>query len=474
VTRIGRLSTSSAILLLTIGVSIALRCVSALLQGDVVAALPGIQDQISYDALAQRVLSGAGFSFGIDWWPATRAGEPTAHWSFLYTLYLTGVYALVGVHPLVARLIQAVIAGALYPLVVWRIGRRMFGPNVGLVAAVIIAVYGYFVYYGGALMTETFYILAVLWALDLALGMAQAAGAIRWRSWVLLGVALSLAVLFRQLVLLFVPFLFLWIAWVRAARPWQGFSTAMTRLRPVILGAALSILVLGATIAPWTVRNYFAFHRLVLLNTNAGYAFFWANHPWQGNNFVSIFPAEVYYEMIPKELLGLDEAALESALMQRAVGFVVSDPGRYALLSLSRTKDYFEFWPSPDSSTISNIARVSSFGIFFPLAVYGIALSLLRRRSVLLPGHTVSLVLLYLFAIVYSLIHLLSWALVRYRLPLDAALMPVAALAIYDLAKRIKESVLSGRQAAIAPGVTRGLAALGRKPQQSLGTSERP
>lgn len=471
--RFARPSTSSALLILTIGVSIALRCASAVLQGDVVQALPGIQDQISYDALAQRVLSGAGFSFGTDWWPATRAGEPTAHWSFLYTLYLSGVYAIFGVHPLVARLIQAVIAGALYPLIARRIGRRLFGANVGLVAAAISAVYAYFAYYGGALMTETFYILAVMWALDLAMTMAQAAGAVRWRTWLLLGLGLSIAVLLRQLVLLFVPFLFLWIAWVRAARPWQGISTAMTRLRPVVLGAALSVLVLGATIAPWTVRNYFAFHRLVLLNTNAGYAFFWANHPWQGTNFVSIFPAEVYYEMIPHELLALDEAALESALMQRGVGFVLSDPGRYALLSVSRIKDYFEFWPSPDSSTISNIARVSSFGIFFPLAVYGIVLSLLRRRTALIPGQTVSLVLVYLFAIVYSLIHLLSWALVRYRLPLDAALIPVTALAIYDLANRIRFAVLSRRQAAM-PSLSRGLAVLGANSPQSVGSSERP
>ena len=35
----------------------------------------------------------------------------TAHWSFLYTLYLTAVYALFGPNPLVARLIQAVAIG---------------------------------------------------------------------------------------------------------------------------------------------------------------------------------------------------------------------------------------------------------------------------------------------------------------------------------------------------------------------------
>jgi hypothetical protein len=41
----------------------------------------------------------------------TAAGAPTAQWSFLYTLYLVVVYGLFGIHPLEARLIQAVIVG---------------------------------------------------------------------------------------------------------------------------------------------------------------------------------------------------------------------------------------------------------------------------------------------------------------------------------------------------------------------------
>jgi hypothetical protein len=41
--------------------------------------------------------------------------------------------------------------------------------------------------------------------------------------------------------------------------------------------------------------------------------------------------------------------------------------------------------------------------------------------------------LLILFALVYTAIHLLTWALIRYRLPVDAVLITFAALAIYRL-----------------------------------------
>ena len=425
-------------LLAVVVVAVLLRCASALLQGDVVQALPGIQDQISYDILARRVLGGYGFTFPVDWWPATRAGQPTAHWSFLYTLYLTVVYAVFGPHPIAARLIQAVVAGVLYPVITWRLASRLFGGAAGLVAAALTATYAYFVYYGGALMTETLYILAVLWALDLAMTLRQVPQRLRWRWWLLLGMMLSLAVLLRELLVLFVPFLFVWIGWIHAVRPWRGVRVAIERLRPVLVGIGLSVLILVATIAPWTIRNYSAFHRLVVLNTNAGYAFFWANHPLQGTDFVPILSGGQYHQMIPRELLGLDEAALEAALMERGLGFVISDPGRYLLLSISRIKDYFEFWPSPESGLISNLARVLSFGIFLPLLLYGVVVSVVRHRSAIRAGQSSALVLLYVFGLVYSLIHLLSWALVRYRLPFDAALMPVAALAVVDLITRTR------------------------------------
>ncbi len=68
-------------LMIIMVVAILLRVISSLMQGETVQPLPGVFDQISYDELARRVIDGHGFSFATDHWPATRAGEPTAHWS---------------------------------------------------------------------------------------------------------------------------------------------------------------------------------------------------------------------------------------------------------------------------------------------------------------------------------------------------------------------------------------------------------
>ena len=429
--------------------------------GDHVGPLPGTYDQVSYDRLAQRVLGGYGFTFDKLWWPYTRPGEPTAHWSYLYTLYLAAVYRLAGYHPLVARLIQAILVGALMPWLVYRIGCRHFGRQVGLVASGIMACYAYFIYYAATLMTENFYIIGILWVLDISgqLGQAGESPPAARRQSLLLGLALGVTVLLRQVFLLFIPFLFIWLLW-RSYRYQTGPGSVSPLAKNEALGGIpardrgvatslqskpavrmIGILVpatavLLFAILPWTVRNYLVFHRFVLLNTNAGFAFYWSNHPIHGQNYPADLPDwDSYIRLIPPELLSLDEAELDQALLKRGLGFVRDDPRRYLMLSISRLDDYFMFWPSAKSSLISNVSRGLSFGLLWPFMAYGF-MTQVRRSFVS------EILILYLFIIIYSAIHLLSWSLIRYRLPVDAVLIIFAGATLVE----IQRSWLSARQ----------------------------
>ena len=150
-------------------VSVLLRIAAAFYLGNTVEILPGTFDQLSYHRLALRIIDGYGFTFGEEWWPITKANTPTAHWSFLYTLYLAFVYIIFGPNPLIARIIQSIIAGFLLPFLTFKLGKFLFTEKVGLVAAGISAIYIYFVYYAGTLMTESFYILSILSSLYLAM-----------------------------------------------------------------------------------------------------------------------------------------------------------------------------------------------------------------------------------------------------------------------------------------------------------------
>jgi 4-amino-4-deoxy-L-arabinose transferase-like glycosyltransferase len=405
-------------------VSVILRVAVAVALGNDVTQLPGTFDQVSYHELAQRVLAGHGFSFGKNWWPVTAANSPTAHWSFLYTGYLIVIYALTA-SPLAARIVQAVIVGILQPWLVYRIGQRVFGESVALWAAALTVFYAYFIYYAGTLMTEPFYITAILGVFYMILRLAEAkrpsdalTGAVG------VGVLLGITLLFRQLFMLFIPFLFLWLWWARRKQP---FSLT-------VWISLLSLGIMALMILPVTLYNYARFNRFVLLNTNAGYAFYLANHPAYGTDFIPARDMEDYQALIPDELKTLDEAALDQALLKLGLQFVFDDPWRYFLLSLDRIPEYFKFWPSADSGMVSNLSRVGSFGLTFPWMLAGLWLWLRDAGKQNLaeflaaPGTLISG-----FFLVYTGIHVVSWALVRYRLPVDALLVLFAGLAVDKL-----------------------------------------
>lgn len=417
-------------LLILVAIAIVLRVGVSFLHGNTVSELPGIHDQISYDSLAMRVLNGYGFTFAEQHWPITRAGEPTAHWSFLYTYFLAAVYKLFGPHPLIARLLQAIVVGGLQTYLIYRIGEKTFSKIVGMMAAAITAFYIYFIYYSGALMTEPFYITAILSSLFIAMQITNETNSQKnIQLGLALGILISITVLLRQVFLIFLPFLYSWI-WFARSRRGLGAPVVMT---------LLSLCLVFLSILPISLYNQSRFGRFVLLNTNSGYAFFWGNHPIYGTQFIPILPPEMgsYQSLIPENLRSLDEAALDQELLKQGLQFVIDDPKRYVLLSISRIPAYFMFWPSSDSSLVSNVSRVTSFGIMLPFMVYGLILAVKNTREKY-GNFLVNLFssfegLLMLFAFVYTSVHLLTWALIRYRLPVDAVLIPFTALALSHL-----------------------------------------
>jgi len=394
------------ILVAILFVAILTRVGAALYLGDEVIVLPAIHDQVSYDALAQSLLEGRGYSFTENWYPFTPADTPTAHWSFIYPLYLAGTYLVTGYHPLVPRILQAIIAGAATCLLIYNIGRRTVGQTAALIGAGWAAVYIYFIYYNAALMTESFFIVVFLLTIKLGLDLREQP---TLKNWLLLGITFGLGTLLRQAFLLLLPFMFLWLLWE-------------LRSRAKLWHMAVSAILVVLFIVPWTIRNYNVYNEFLPLNSNAGYAFFASTHPGLGTDWRN----DIVVVPVPEQYRGMNEAQLNKVLTSEAISNVLADPVRYGLLTLDKTLEYYKFWPSSESGRISNISRVLSMGIFFPFMIWGIILSLPRWRK-LLP--------LYLFVVLHTGIHLLSWPAPRYRLPVDAVLMPLAGLAVLELVR---------------------------------------
>jgi hypothetical protein len=223
-------------------------------------------------------------------------------------------------------------------------------------------------------------------------------------------------------------------------------------IAPLVM-VALTVIAL---ITPVVIRNYRAFGRITTLNTNAGFAFFWSNHPIYGTRFESVLSPShgvTYQELIPAELLDLDEAALDRALLVRGLEFIRDEPGRYILLSLSRIPVYFLFWPTSNSTLLSNLARLLSFALFLPLMIYGVVAAIRRylwpgnRETQRLPAVETKeqsrltfeyVILMLAFVMTYTLVHILSWANVRYRLPVDAVLIVFAGYGLSEFYRWLK------------------------------------
>jgi hypothetical protein len=390
------------------------RVAVAVYLGNVVEPISPAYDQIYFHDVAVNLLAGRGFVFTRTPWPFIRAGEPTAYVSFLYNLLLAGVYGLFGVQPLVARVIQALLC-SLMPLQVYWLVRlvldrsRRWGERAGavaVVAAAITAGYAYFVYYSATLQTEGLYLMAVVWSLSATLKLADAPTLRHWAVW---GLAVTLASLLRQAFMPMAALLFLYVLV-------KGFR----RVRVGHVAAAAGIA--AVLILPWTARNYVVFDRFLLLNSQAGQVFWNANHPDLGTTF----EGSPMFD-IPADLRDLNEVNLSNELMRRGLRNVAADPGRFVRLSMCKLVEFYRFWPAPDSSTLNNVARTGSFAVCLPLMVVGLALSLREWRRWLL---------LYLFIGAYTSVHAVTWPGIRYRMPVDAALVPFAALTVVAVASR--------------------------------------
>jgi hypothetical protein len=451
---------TSKILLLILLLSVILRVAVALYLGNIVDAPPLLTDQRSYHALGARLVAGRGFSFDVGWYPFTQPDTPTAHWSFLYSFFVATVYAVFGVQPLAARVAQALLGGVLLPWMAFRFARRLFSSQtdeatragsapkrdpqadptraevLGLLTAALAAIYPYFALYAATLMTETFYITALLWSLERALAVRERLTQGRRISVGLaatLGLSLGIAVLLRQSILPWVVVLFGWLLWI---------GRRMDQSRDVMKALAIIVAPIVLLILPFAIRNYHVYGSFLLLNSNAGYAMYSAQHPMHGTDFQEFAAAPV-----PDDLIGLNEAQMDRELMRRGIGFVTADPQRYLLLSLSRVRAYLDFRPSEASSPVNAVGRVLAFGILIPLMIYGLWLALRAAGGTAHPPGktragafadflTTPLALILLFAVFYSILHVMTWAMPRYRLPVDAVLMPFAALALLDLAQR--------------------------------------
>ncbi|MDH4208169.1 MAG: glycosyltransferase family 39 protein, partial [Anaerolineae bacterium] len=246
-------------------VALVLRLVPILVTTDMGIAL---DDMFQYDALAESIRLGQGFT----WY----GGIPTAARAPLYPLFLAIVYSLFGHSFTAARVAQALVA-SLIPAVTYFLGRRMFSGRVALAGAWVVAVYPMLLLYPLGLATENlFFLLVPMTVLCLAVAVDNS----RPSYFLLSGFLLALTILTRSVIAGFVVFILprLW---------WYGGAGRVAIKRWVLV-----LLPIVALTLPWSIRNSLLYGRLAFVESSLGFNVYLGYHPAGTGTFDSPIAVE--------------------------------------------------------------------------------------------------------------------------------------------------------------------------------------
>ena len=336
--------------------------------------------------VAQSIASGKGFANTL----ALFDSGPTAWLCPGYPYLVAAIFKVLGIYSVPSHVVLLVVnclfvALTVFPI--YAIARRTFGRQVAVwsswtwLALPSAWILPKFVWDSSV---DALCLASIVWATFAVRGRR---GAAAWAAYGLLWAAVTLI---NASNLSLLPLLLIWLIWVlhKQHRPAAR-----------MIGVMLVTLALG--IAPWTLRNYIVFHKLVPIRSNMGLMLWFGSHPGaQGidttlSPFANPVQAELYKQM--------GEIPYMTAKKHEAVAYIKSHPGKTVDLALHGMWTYwFEVsdrhniaWYESSSRFVKayftlNICVVSGI-------VFGLVLALRKRVR----GAVIYLAVVAAFPLVY-------------------------------------------------------------------------
>jgi len=342
-------------------------------------------DSVSYVIHAESFLRGTGLA----------DGGYLAQRTPVYPLILAACFAVFGKSFLVVRILQALV-GALTCIVVYGVAGKIFkDPKVPPIAAAATAVYPFFVFFTGLLLTETLFIAALLGIVYLLLCLRDR------HSWMLIGAVgllLGLTVLLRPSLLLFIPFVIPF---------WLAVNKDKVRAFAAILGVCACALL---ALAPWIVRNAIVLRRFVPTTLTVGRSLYEAVGPQADGG-----PA-MDKIVDPPEAQGLGEYKRDKLFRQLSWEAVCRDPVHFLNLAWTKLLRFWSLIPNYHAyqQPFYVLVSLASFVPVLLLSVYSFFKNRASSRTLLLVLSPV---------IYFSLLHMVFVGSVRYRIPVTPFLI---------------------------------------------------
>lgn len=209
-------------------------------------SFPLTKDDLQYDIIAKNILNGNGFSY--------NSFEPTAARGPIYPLFLASTYFVFGYDYNVVRILQSTI-GVIACLFIYFIAKKLYNQIIGFYVLLVASIYPSLIGYSGLLYSE------ILAAFLLSISLLFYLLAIEKKSvtfFVITGIFLGL------LILCYPKFMLLPII--------LGFSIYFYNSSQKNFAKYYLVLICGVVfiIAPWTLRNFNEFGKLIPVATGTG------------------------------------------------------------------------------------------------------------------------------------------------------------------------------------------------------------
>ena len=316
-------------------------------------------------------------------------------------------------------LFQAILVG--------NAAQRIFNDRIiSLVAFTMMAFYPFLLYFQGLLLSETlfntFFIAAVCflyWWRDRGL---RIDGAL-----LLTCICFALATYTKATLTILPPFLV--AAVTLRARDW----------RLTVRAFLVSALIYIAALAPWWVRNYYLLHTFVPFTTSAAENLYLGNNPRNPSGGIdwttNTDPAVVsHLSAIP------DEIERQRAFSAEAMRYIIEDPRAFIQRMFLKFLRLWNVVPNAGEFQ-GNFYRFVSVASFGPVLVFSIAAVVIWRRR--FPAFVPILMVIVYFTI----LHMVTIASLRYRLPVEPFLIILSAAPIGAVLQ-----LAAGRARLRAPG----------------------
>jgi 4-amino-4-deoxy-L-arabinose transferase-like glycosyltransferase len=354
--------------------------------------------------IAWAVTSGYGYS--SPW--ANTPLAPTAVEPPVYSYVLAGIFKLAGVYSYsslwIAIIVNAVLS-AITAVLILKIGKRDFGPAVGVLAAWVWSCWLYEAAVAVRLWESSLAALLLTTALLMLPELRTSRSAGRW---LLFGALAGIAALTNTTLLAIFPCFWLWL-WIDGRRSRYACG------KQILASVGVFVLML----LPWTIRNYEVFHRLMPLRDNLGLELWLGNHEAVTRRFDSDFPS-----INPAEYNRVGELKFMDEKREIALAFIRQHPGEFLKLSAVRI---FRYWTAPEPA------------IWLPLGVLawaGMVLALRDKRSSAVPYAIILLV----FPLIYYVTHTFN----SYRHPSEPTMFILAGYAVVSMGQALLGKSMGG------------------------------